>query len=52
MHDKGGLELAAEMEWKYSTRQLLKMIEVLDVYDALNKQAVDKAKAEKNNKSR
>ena len=47
MHEKGGLELAVEMDWKYSTRQLLKMIEVLDVYDALNKQAADKAKADK-----
>lgn len=47
MHEKGGLELAAEMEWKYSTRQLLKMIEVLDVYDSLDKQARDKAAANK-----
>jgi hypothetical protein len=48
MHEKGGLELAAEMEWKYSTRQMLKLLEFLDVYDALNKQAVDKAKSDKN----
>ena len=48
MHEKGGLELAAEMEWKYSVRQMLKLLEFLDVYDALNKQAVDKAKADKN----
>lgn len=50
MHEKGGLELAAEMDWKYSTRQLLKFIEMLDVYDSLNQQAINKAKAEKNNK--
>lgn len=50
MHEKGGLELAAEMEWKYSTRQMLKLIEMLDVYDSLNQQAINKAKAEKNNK--
>lgn len=50
MHEKGGLELAAEMEWKYSTRQLLKMVEMLDVHDSLNQQAINKAKAEKNNK--
>lgn len=50
MHEKGGLEMAAEMEWKYSTRQMLKLIELLDVYDSLNQQAINKAKAEKNNK--
>lgn len=47
MHEKGGLELAAEMEWKYSTKQMLKFIELLDVYDSLKKQAADKAKADK-----
>lgn len=47
MHEKGGLEMAAEMEWKYSTRQMLKLLELLDVYDALNKQAFDKAAANK-----
>ena len=47
MHERGGLELAAEMEWKYSVRQMLKLLEFLDVYDALNKQAFDKAKADK-----
>ena len=48
MHEKGGLALAAEMEWKYSVRQMLKLLELLDVYDALNKQAADNAKANKN----
>lgn len=47
MHEKGGLELAAEMEWKYSTRQMLKFLEILDVHDALDKQARDKAAANK-----
>jgi len=47
MHEKGGLTLAAEMEWKYSTRQLLKMIEMLDIHDSLEKQARDKAAANK-----
>jgi hypothetical protein len=47
MHEKGGLALAAEMGWKYSTRQLLRMIEMLDIYDSLSKQASDKAKASK-----
>lgn len=48
MHEKGGLELASEMEWKYSTRQMLKLIEMLDVYDSLHQQAIEKAKADKN----
>ena len=48
MHEKGGLELAAEMDWKYSTRQLLKLIELLDVHDALLQQAKNKAEANKN----
>lgn len=47
MHEKGGLELAAEMEWKYSTRQMLRMLELLDVHDSLEKQARDRAAANK-----
>ena len=47
MHEKGGLELASEMEWKYSTRQLLRMLELLDVHEALTKQAEEKAKSAK-----
>lgn len=50
MHEKGSLELAAEMDWKYSTRQMLKFLEFLDVYDSLNKQARDKAEANKTKK--
>lgn len=50
MHEKGGLEMAAEMDWKYSTRQMLKLIELLDVHDSLLQQAKNKAQAEKNNK--
>lgn len=48
MHEKGSLELAAEMDWKYSTRQMLKFLEFLDVYDSLNKQASERAKTDKN----
>lgn len=47
MHEKGGLELAAEMDWKYSTRQILKMLELLDVHDSLAKQAADRAQNNK-----
>ena len=47
MHEKGGLELAAEMDWKYSTRQMLRMLEMLDVYDSLSQQAAEKARASK-----
>lgn len=42
--------MAAEMDWKYSTRQLVKLIELLDVHDSLVEQAKIKAKAEKANK--
>lgn len=48
VHPLGGLVLAAEMDWKYSTRQLLKMLELLDIHDALEKQRANKPKAEKN----
>jgi len=48
MHEKGGLELAAEMEWKYSTRQMLKIVELLDIHDSLSEQARNKAAANKN----
>jgi hypothetical protein len=47
MHEKGGLQLASEMEWKYSTRQMLKLIELLDVHDSLTQQAIERAKADK-----
>lgn len=46
-HPLGGLALAAEMDWKYSTRQMLQMIEMLDIHDDLEKQAIEKAKANK-----
>lgn len=48
MHDKGSLELAAEMSWKYSTKSLYDMLELLDVHDSLQQQAINKAKADKN----
>ena len=44
MHEKGGLDIAADMSWKYSTKQLYQMLEVLDVYDALKEQAKPKTK--------
>lgn len=47
IHEKGGLELAAEMSWKYSTKQLYNMLEQLDVYDSLKKQAIDREKNKK-----
>lgn len=51
MHEKGGLELAVEMSWKYSLKQLYDLLELLDVHDALTQQAVNKAKADKNNRN-
>lgn len=38
MHPKGGIDLALKMSTCYSTRQLLDVIEMLDVYDALLEQ--------------
>jgi hypothetical protein len=37
------------MEYKYSTKQLYDMLEVLDTHDALKKIAYDKALAEAKN---
>lgn len=48
MHEKGSLELAMEMSWKYSTKALYDMLELLDVHDALMQQAKNKAEANKN----
>ena len=47
MHEKGGLDIAADMGWKYSTKQLYDMLEQLDVYDSLKKQAIDSEKNKK-----
>lgn len=44
MHEKGGLDIAADMSWKYSTKQLYKMLEQLDAYDALKEEAIAKSK--------
>ena len=44
MHEKGGLDIAADMSWKYSTKDLYNMLEVLDIYDSLKKQATDREK--------
>jgi hypothetical protein len=45
MHEKGGLQVAADyMSGKYSIRTLLDTIEMLDVYDALKDQAIEKQK--------
>lgn len=48
MHEKGGLDIAADMNWKYNTKQLYQMLELLDVYDSISKQVKDKAEANKN----
>lgn len=40
-HKLGGLHLVAEMSTKYSTAQLFDFLEVLDVYDAVAKEAAD-----------
>lgn len=45
MHEKGGLEIAADMSTKYSTKQLFDFLEMLDVYDSLHKQALERARS-------
>lgn len=50
MHPKGGMDLALKMSTSYSTRQLLDVIEMLDVYDALLEQEVKKNQRLKENK--
>lgn len=47
MHEKGGMELALEMDWKYSTRQMNKVLEMLDVYDSLKEQHQAQVEANK-----
>lgn len=48
-HELGGIHLLAEMEWKYSTKQLFDMLEVMDTHDAYKKIAYDNALAEAKN---
>jgi len=45
-HELGGIHLIAEMENKYSLRQLYDMLEVLDAHDALKEVAYERAEAE------
>lgn len=49
-HKLGGLHLVADMSTKYSTSQLFDFLEVLDVYDAIAKEAADEIIANKRNK--
>lgn len=51
-HELGGLHLLAEMEWKYSTRQLYDMLEVIDTHDSLREVAIEREKAEADKNSR
>lgn len=45
-HELGGIHLLAEMEYKYSTKQLFDMLEVMDVHDTMKRIAHEKALAE------
>ena len=50
-HELGGLHLIADMETKYSTKQLYDMLEIIEVHDTLKKLAHERALAEaKNNR--
>ena len=51
MHEKGGLHLVADMDTKYSVKQLYDMLEMLDVYDAMKKIAHEQAVLEAKQKS-
>ena len=42
MHEKGGVDIALKMGTSYTYKQMLDLIEILDVYDALREQ--EKAK--------
>ena len=51
MHEKGGLDLATKfMTDQLSGRTLFNTIEMLDVYDALKEQAIQRNKNNKPNK--
>lgn len=41
MHEKGGMDLALCMSKTYSYKQMLDVIEMLDVFDAKNAQRID-----------
>jgi len=51
-HEKGGQEMACDMSWKYSTKDLYDILERFDVYDALKEEARKKAEAASKNKPR
>lgn len=45
-HELGGLHLIADMDTKYSVKQLYDMLEVLDVHDTIKKAAHEKSMAD------
>lgn len=45
-HELGGLHLIADMDTKYSIKQLYNMLEVLDVHDSIKKAAHEKSMAD------
>lgn len=44
MHEKGGVDIALKMSTSYTYKQMLDLIEMLDIYDALLEQAKNKNK--------
>lgn len=44
MHEKGGMDLALCMSKTYSYKQMLDVIEMLDVFDAKNAQRAEQNK--------
>lgn len=44
------MHYVSEMKWKYTYRDMLDILEMLDVYDSIQKISFDRAKAEANKK--
>ena len=44
MHEKGGVDVALKMSTSYTYKQMLNLLEMLDIYDALLEQAKNKNK--------
>ena len=45
-HELGGLHMVADMQTKYSAKQLFDMLEILDVHDSIKKAAHDQVVAQ------
>lgn len=46
------MHYVAEMKWKYTYKDMMDILEMLDVYDSIQKISFDRAKADAKNKSK